>query len=77
MGSARVVLAVAGAALLTLAACGGSQRVPTLMNVRSETNGPDEFSILPPKPLELPENLVDLPEPLPTPSFIEITMEGL
>lgn len=64
MRSARVVLAVAGSALLMLSACGG-QGVPNLMNVRSETNGPDEFSILPPKPLELPENLADLPEPTP------------
>ena len=64
MQSARVVLAVAGAALLALTACGG-QGVPNLMNVRSETNGPDEFAILPPKPLELPENLADLPDPTP------------
>ena len=64
MQSARVGLAVAGAALLVLAACGGDG-VPNLMNVRSETNGPDEFAILPPKPLELPENLADLPEPTP------------
>ena len=65
MTSARVVLAIAGAALLMLAACGGGKDVPNLMNVRSETNGPDEFAILPPKPLELPENLADLPEPTP------------
>lgn len=64
MKSARVVLAFASAALLMLAACGGSG-TPNLMNVRSETNGPDEFAILPPKPLELPENLTDLPEPTP------------
>ena len=64
MRSARVVLAPAGAALLMLAGCGGTS-VPNLMNVRSETNGPDEFAILPPKPLELPENLADLPEPTP------------
>ena len=50
MRSARVVLALAGAALLTLAACGGGDKVPELMNVKSDTNGPDEFSILPPKP---------------------------
>ncbi len=65
MRSARVVLAIAGAALLMLAACGGGKDVPNLMNVRSETNGPDEFSILPPKPLELPEDLAALPEPTP------------
>lgn len=63
MRSARVVLAIAGAALLALAACGGGDRVPQLMNVKSDTNGPDEFSILPPKPLEMPEDLAALPEP--------------
>lgn len=63
MRSARVVLALAGAALLALAACGGGDKVPQLMNVKSDTNGPDEFSILPPKPLEMPEDLAALPEP--------------
>ncbi len=65
MRSARVVLAVAGAALLALGACGSKSDVPNLMNVRSETNGPDEFSILPPKPLEMPESLAELPQPTP------------
>lgn len=65
MRSAQVVLAVASAALLALAACGNKSDVPNLMNVRSETNGPDEFSILPPKPLEMPESLAELPEPTP------------
>ena len=65
MRSARVVLAVAGAALLALTACGGKSDVPNLMNVRSETNGPDEFSILPAKPLEMPESLAELPDPTP------------
>ena len=35
------------------------------MNLRSSTEGPDEFSILPPKPLELPSDLAALPEPTP------------
>lgn len=64
MQSTRVVLAAAGAALLLLAACGGD-KVPQLMNIRSTTNGPDEFSILPPKALEMPEDLTALPEPTP------------
>ena len=62
MQSARVVLAAAGTAMLLLAACGGD-KVPQLMNVRQTTDGPDEFSILPPKPLEMPEDLAALPEP--------------
>ena len=57
MTAARVVLAVAGVALLSLAACGKADRQPILMNVTSDTNGPDEFAILPPKALELPEDL--------------------
>ena len=64
MRSARLVLAVAGAAMLLLSACGPG-KTPQLMNVRSATNGPDEFSILPPLALELPEDLAALPEPTP------------
>jgi hypothetical protein len=54
--------AVAMAAMLALAACSGD-KTPNLMNLRSATNGPDEFGILPPKALELPEDLASLPEP--------------
>lgn len=64
MRSARVVLAFAGAALLALAAC-GSDKAPDLMNLRSDSNGPDEFAILPPKALEMPTSLADLPAPTP------------
>ncbi len=63
MRSAKVVLAFAGAALLALAAC--SEKAPELMNLRSDSNGPDEFAILPPKALELPTSLADLPAPTP------------
>lgn len=64
MTAARLVLALAGAALLTVAGCGGwRDKPPQLMNLRSSTNGPDEFSIVPPKALELPEDLAALPEP--------------
>lgn len=52
------------AALLALTACGGPQN-PNLMNIRSSTAGPDEFAILPPKALQLPEDLAALPEPAP------------
>jgi hypothetical protein len=64
MRSAKVVLAIASAALLALAACGGD-KAPNLMNLRSDSNGPDEFAILPPKALELPTSLADLPAPTP------------
>ena len=66
MTAARLVLAIAGASLLTVAGCGSwRDETPQLMNLRSTTNGPDEFSIVPPKPLELPEDLAALPEPTP------------
>ena len=59
------ILILAGAALLALSACGGPDREPRLMNLRSSTDGPDEFSILPPNALELPPDLAELPEPTP------------
>lgn len=55
----RAVIAIA--AMLMLAGCGGDGN-PQLMNLRSG-QGPDEFAILPPKPLELPADLSALPEP--------------
>lgn len=45
----------------TLSAC--AEKDPILMNVRSST--PDEFSIMPNKPLEAPEDYEALPEPTP------------
>ncbi|MFN4193254.1 MAG: DUF3035 domain-containing protein [Tabrizicola sp.] len=60
-GQGRAVIAVA--TMITLAACGGKGD-PQLMNLRSGP-GPDEFAIVPPKPLEMPENLSELPEPTP------------
>ncbi len=63
MRTARMVLAVAGAAVLVLSACSRSDDVPKLMNIRSTTQGPDEFAILPPKPLEMHEDIAALPEP--------------
>ncbi|AWB49911.1 DUF3035 domain-containing protein [Gemmobacter aquarius] len=65
MQAARGVLMVAMAAVLTLAACGRGDKAPSLMNVRSTSQGPDEFAILPPKPLTLPTDLAALPEPTP------------
>jgi Protein of unknown function (DUF3035) len=54
---------IACATMITLAACGG-KGTPELMNLRSG-QGPDEFAIVPPKPLEMPETLADLPAPTP------------
>lgn len=49
----------------TLSACSGSED-PNLLNIsQPRGEGPDEFAVLPTKPLELPENLAALPEPTP------------
>lgn len=49
---------------LSLSACGGN-REPQLLNIKSNTDGPDEFAILPNKPLVQPENYAELPQPTP------------
>jgi hypothetical protein len=53
----------AGALLLSLAACGGGGG--NLYNLNRGTDGPDEFSVLPTKPIEMPEDLAALPPPTP------------
>ncbi|MBK1634294.1 DUF3035 domain-containing protein [Rhodovulum adriaticum] len=47
-----------------LAGCSGD-KTPQLMNVRSQSGSPDEFMILPNKPLEMPQDLSALPAPTP------------
>ena len=61
MRANRIGFALAGA--LILSAC--TQSAPELMHLRSTTNGPDEFAVLPPKALELPADLTSLPAPTP------------
>lgn len=51
-------------ALLSVAGCGGSSN-PQLLNLSAANDGPDEFSILPTKPLQTPENYTQLPVPTP------------
>jgi hypothetical protein len=48
-----------------LAGCGGYERDITLRDIRSAGNGPDEFSILPGKPLQQPASFTELPTPTP------------
>lgn len=52
-------------ALVVLTACGSSDEAPNLMNIRSSTSTPDEFGILPVKPIEMPSDLAQLPPPTP------------
>ena len=55
----RIALAVLAA--ITLSAC--ERETPTLFNVRAQDRTPDEFAILPTKPLETPPDLAALPPP--------------
>ena len=56
-------------ALVALTACGTRQdttdRDTNLRQLRNPTGTPEEFSIVPPKPLQAPESLSELPTPTP------------
>lgn len=56
--------AIALGAMLVLAGCSDKNAPPNLMNLRS-SGTPDEFAIIPPKPLEMPASLAALPNPTP------------
>jgi len=58
-----VTLAVIAA--VALSACNRNDPTPGLMNITSNNRSPDEFAILPVKPLQLPEDMASLPEPTP------------
>jgi hypothetical protein len=63
------ILGIAICAVLALPACGnifgGEKKDPKLLNIRSASRSPDEFTVLPTKPLQLPDDLMSLPEPTP------------
>lgn len=61
----RIALPLALIACTGLAACGGVERDITLRKIGSTSNGPDEFTIVPGKPLEMPVTFVELPAPTP------------
>lgn len=63
MQASRGFISIALIAILALSACGNKE--PDLMNARSNTEGPDEFLILPSKPLQTPDYTVELPTPTP------------
>lgn len=58
----RAMALVIGFATVGLSACSGN---PQLMNIKSGQNSPDEFAILPTKPLSMPPDLAVLPSPTP------------
>lgn len=57
-----IALMIGFASVAGLSACGGD---PHLMNIESGQNSPDEFAILPTKPLAMPPDLAMLPAPTP------------
>lgn len=60
-------LLIATIAITSLAGCESYRnRTPSLLNVKSNTEGPDEFAIQPNKPLEIPEGIESQALPAPT-----------
>lgn len=55
--------AIALGVAFALAGC-SSGKMPELMNLTSK-DGPDEFAIVPPKPLSMPKDFANLPAPTP------------
>ncbi|MDR9484336.1 MULTISPECIES: DUF3035 domain-containing protein [Sediminimonas] len=58
----RAMILVAG---LLLAGCSGDGAPPELRSLQPPGEGPDEFSVLPSKPLETPDSYSSLPTPTP------------
>jgi len=55
-------VALAGAVCASLAACSRNKQ-PELMNIQRGQDSPDEFAILPNKPIQMPESYAELPPP--------------
>ncbi len=56
---------MAGLALAMLAGCASRDGEPILMHAAQAHRGPDEFAILPTRPLQAPPDYRSLPEPTP------------
>ena len=63
MGPALLAVGLAGG-LSGLAGCSSTDE-PRLMNIGTDVRGPDEFAIVPTRPLEMPASLAELPQPTP------------
>jgi hypothetical protein len=61
----RSAIVAALIVVMGVSACGNRGEEPNLRVLRSPGSGPDEFAIVPPRPLEMPEDLTALPEPTP------------
>lgn len=64
MAVRQFVLGLCAVSAFVLAACSNTD-TPILMNAAAQQRGPDEFSILPTRPLEMPPTLGALPPPNP------------
>ncbi|ANB33001.1 DUF3035 domain-containing protein [Rhodovulum sulfidophilum] len=65
MRSARI-LVLGAAVTAALAGCSrGDDYQPKLMHLRGAERGPDEFSVVPNKPLQMPKDMAALPAPTP------------
>ncbi|ARE40465.1 Pyruvate/2-oxoglutarate dehydrogenase complex, dihydrolipoamide acyltransferase (E2) component [Rhodovulum sp. P5] len=63
--------------LLATVVAGCSKGDPQLMNVRASNRTPDEFSVLPNKPIEMPKDFAQLPLPTPgAPNRVDPTPEA-
>ena len=69
MGAKTGIRALAICALVALTACGrlagDEEKAPKLLNIKPQGRSPDEFTVLPTKPLQLPDDLAALPAPTP------------
>ncbi len=65
MRAAQGRYGIALVAILSVAACSGNKTTPHLMQLRVSGTSPDEFAILPSKPLQMPKDPKSLPEPTP------------
>ncbi|OWU86271.1 hypothetical protein ATO6_05405 [Oceanicola sp. 22II-s10i] len=61
----KAITAIIILALPLLAACTGEERDIRLRSFNTNTGGPEEFAILPTKPLEQPQSFRELPQPTP------------
>ena len=57
--------------VMVLSACGSRDKEVVLTRLKNDGNGPDEFSIVPGKPLQEPANYTTLPQP--TPGGVNLT----
>jgi hypothetical protein len=64
MAVRQVIFAGLGIAVLSLSGCSDNEN-PILMHAAAQERGPDEFGIVPTRPLEMPTNLSELPPPNP------------